>query len=310
MNLTFRRRLYRESRTMWKIFSGQTEEEGEILFQFRGMTCGILLLVLGSAIPAATCFAGAWTMPAGTYYARMAFNAYDADERFDLHGDRAEFPNNGDFYDVNVTGYLEYGLRPNLTLIGNLVYKYLSLDDDSIESETYGFGDIEAAVRYLIADTPGGVFSIQGLVKIPEAYDETDDVPLGNGQYDLEIRLLYGRSLYPMLPGYIGMETGYRFRIDEPADEWRYLLEIGGDFTEKWYGRVKLDGILGIGNAAHESDGFGNPAATEEYDLGKLDICMGFRLSKRFAVEVGAIPALYGENTSAGTTWSVALVLQ
>jgi hypothetical protein len=257
-----------------------------------------------------TCFAGAWTLPQGKHYLRIAYNYYKTDDRFADGGGRADFEKNGDFLDTNASFYLEYGLFPRLSLVGNFVYKYLEYEDDGIDSKTYGLGDMEVAARYLLLAPKGGALSLQGLVKIPEAYDETDTVPLGNGQYDVEVRLLYGHSLYPVLPGYVNVEAGYRFRFEEPADEFRYLVEVGGDFTKHLYGRVKLDGILGMGNGDDDRDAFGNPTATEAYDLGKLDICLGYKITKRYAVELGCTPSLYGKNTAAGTTWSVAFVIQ
>ena len=55
-------------------------------------------------------------------------------------------------------------------------------------------------------------FPSRGLVKIPETYDEDDDVPLGNGEYEFEGRLLYGKSMWPVIPGYVNLEAAYRKR--------------------------------------------------------------------------------------------------
>lgn len=166
------------------------------------------------------------------------------------------------------------------------------------------------AARYLLCRTSSSAVSIQGLLKIPEAYDESDDVPLGNGQYDLEFRLLYGQSLYPLLPGYCNLEAGYRFRWEEPADEFRYLIEVGIDISPKTYARVKLDGILCMGNENRRLDINGNPSATEDYDLGKLDICLGYKISQTYGVELAYMPSVYGKNTAVGTTWTLAVVIQ
>jgi hypothetical protein len=162
----------------------------------------------------------------------------------------------------------EYGLSKNLTLVSNLVYKHLQYEDDTVDSKTYGVGEIELATRYCLWRNGGSAFSVQGLVKIPEAYDEDKIVALGNGQYDFEIRLLFGQSLYPVIPGYVSFESGYRFRCEAPADEFRYLVEMGVDITPKLYGRVKLDGILGIGNEDRMTDRMGNPNSQVDRRLG------------------------------------------
>lgn len=63
--------------------------------------------------------------------------------------------------------------------------------------ETYSLGDIDLGAKFKLYDGSLGVLSAQTMVKIPEAYHKNDPLPVGNGQYDFEARLLYGRSLYP-----------------------------------------------------------------------------------------------------------------
>jgi protein XagA len=262
-----------------------------------------------SLFSATYCFAGAWTQPEGKLYARAAFNYFSTDENFDKDGDRVDFPQNGDFYDANTTVYVEYGFTRQLTFIANATYKYLAYEDNAIKSESWGVGDIDIAARYHVYGTQSSALAVQGLVKIPNAYDETDDVPLGNGQYDFEFRVLYGHSLYPLVPGYCNFEVGYRFRRESPADEFRYLVEFGIDMTDHAYARTKLDGILSVGNESHDYDFNGNPSTTNDFDLGKLDICFGYKISSTYGVEIACTPALYGKNTATGVTWTIAFVM-
>ena len=257
-----------------------------------------------------SCFAGAWTLERGAMYNKLAANYFYADEEFDDSGDRQDFEYNGDFEDMNLNYYMEYGLMDRLTLITSLYYKYLRKEDDTVEMKTYGIGDMDLGIKYKLIEGSNGVLSAQGLIKVPEAYDENDSVPLGNGQYDTELRLLYGRSLWPYIPGYCNLEIGYRWRAEEPADEFRYLVEFGMDFSKKAYGRVKLDGILGMDNGNEIEYGEGNPSATNDFNLGKLDIAFGYKVAPKWSVEIGYTPTIYGENTAAGATYSVALIFQ
>ena len=255
------------------------------------------------------CFAGAWTMQKGQFYDRMAFNYYSTDEEFDKDGDRTGFANNGKFRDVNLSNYIEYGLLDNLTIINSVYYKGIRKRDDTIEQKTCGIGDIDLGAKVQIMKLAGGVLSSQALVKLPVAYDKNDDLPLGNGQVDLEVRLLYGRSLYPYMPGYCNFEIGYRWRLQDPSDELRYLLEFGIDFTKEFYGRIKLDGTHSIDNGEH-FDTSGNPTTTNNYDLGKLDTVIGYKISKNWGIEAGYNPAIYGQNTAAGATYTLAVTFQ
>lgn len=265
---------------------------------------GILL-----SYAAGTCFAGAWTLQQGKLYERLAVNYYFADREFNDEGHRKDFADNGKFRDRNVNNYIEYGLSDRVTLINSLYYKGIKKEDDFQETKTYGIGDIDLGVKYKISEGPWGVLSTQALVKIPEAYDRNDALPLGNGQYDLELRLLYGRSLYPLVPGYYNFEVGYRWRLDDPSDEITYLVEVGIDFTKSLYGRVKLDGIYNLGSSKQFDTG-GNPTATNNYDIGKLDMTLGYKINKKWGIEAGYTPAIYGQNTAAGATYCFALTYQ
>lgn len=260
------------------------------------------------SLSASQCIAGAWTAEKGAMYHKLSMNLYTAEERFDSDRDTVDFDRDGDFRDFNTGYYLEYGLYDNLTLSGSISFKSLKFEDDSVINRSTGFSDLDLAAKYRILETTGGAFSVQGLVKIPDTYDDKDSVPMGNGQYDTEVRFLYGQSLYPVLPAYCNFEAGYRYRAEEPADEIRYLLEFGMDFSKNCYGRIKLDGIWGMDNADDESDINGNPAASLDYDLGKLDMVVGYKMRGNTAIEFGCRPDIYGKNTSSGVNWSIAYV--
>lgn len=260
-------------------------------------------LLLGTASAA---HAGAWTQQQGHLYNRLSINYYSADRDFDGDGERTNMPNGGEFTDYNLSNYVEYGLFDSLTGFASLAYKRIRSDNDLRRDTTWGVGDIDVGLRQRLLENDLGVFAVQGLVKTPEAYDEDEDLPLGNGQYDLEAKLLYGRSLYPLLPGYAGIEIGYRWRLEDPSDEVRYLVEFGGDFTKSLYARVKLDGIYSVDNGKRRDAG-GNPTTTNNFDLGKLDLTVGYKLTPAWGLEAAWTPALYGQHTAAGATYTLAV---
>lgn len=248
-------------------------------------------------------------MQKGKLYDRVAGNVYFADDNFEKNSRRTDFPANGKFTDINLSNYIEYGLTDSITLINSLVYKRIENENDTVKETTYGVGDIDLAARYKLYDGTAGVLSTQGTVKIPEAYDKNKALPLGNGQYDAELKLLYGRSLWPHIPGYCSAEIGYRWRFQDPADELRYLVEFGMDFTKALYGRIKLDGIMSMDNGK-KTDVSGNPTTTNNFDLGKLDIALGYKFTPAWGMELGYTPAIYGQNTAAGATYTIAATYQ
>lgn len=274
------------------------------------MVWGSLALFVLAAAQPALCLAGAWTRERGSSYQRVSMNYYNARNKFDNSGSRADLPMDGRFRDANMGYYMEYGLSDSLTAIGSSYYKSIEYKDSAVLRRTYGFSDIEVALRQLLHRTEASAVSLQGLVKIPEAYDKKDKLPLGNGQYDYEARVLYGTSLWKYFPGYTNLEVAYRYRSQAPADEIRYLLELGMDWGRSAFGRVKLDGIASMHNSNDGSDGGDNPGITPEFDLSKLDLALGYKLSPQWVVEIGYVPALYGKNTSAGATYTVAISFQ
>ena len=259
--------------------------------------------------------AGAWTQKAGGMYNRLAVNYAVITEQFDASGTRVPSANNGEFTDWNITYYGERGLTDRLTLVGSLPLKFLQEQSDTASGtrtlRNTGLGDLDLGVRYRLLAEPA-VVSVSVLGKFPYLYDENrasaiGPVP-GNGQFDTEARLLVGRSLYPY--GYGGIEVGYRYRTEEPSDEYRYLVEYGGRFTPALYARTKLDGIKSVKNADRvtaPSMG-GNPTLSPEFDLGKLELTMGYAPGGRWSSEFTYTGVLYGKNTGAGSMLQLAVV--
>ena len=250
-------------------------------------------------------FAGAWTAPKGAVYSKSAVNYFTSTERF---GDA--LPSFERFRDVNFTYYTEVGLQDNLTLFGAVAVKDLRNTADGVTTDNFGVGDVDIGLRYNFFNEPF-VFSAQGLFKAPFLYDEDADLPLGNGQIDVEGRLLVGKSLGAL--GYVGAEAGYRFRADAPVDEFRYLVEYGFDLTSDLYLRTKLDGTLGLGDIDEfdlELANAANPSLPLAFDLGKLEYTAGYKLTKTWAVEVTGTTNIYGDNTLRGTNIQFAIVGQ
>lgn len=305
------------------------------------LCCTFMLLAGTSQV-----YAGAWTMKKHTMYNRFVYNHFQSDEVYTTHGSTEDMSMDGRFYDHNINWYQEFGITNDLTFISSLYYKWLYSKDNYKYQNSYGPGDAEFGLKYNVYEGPV-VVSMQALYKFGKLYGE-ETPPIGNRQDDLEIRLLTGKSLWPF-PGYCGFEVGYRIREGRPADEMRFLAELGVDFNDYFYGRIKLDGIWGMGNAdkqdlyspeppeTHDSDvnsllGAGitaldvdssssgnvsadtlslpseNPTTTQEFNLLKADMAIGWHITPKLGCELGFTPTLWGENTAKGYTWSVGIV--
>ena len=250
-----------------------------------------------------TAYAGAWPANEGESYQRLSFNFFETDERF---GD--ELPEFENFQDFNLTYYSEWGIDEDVTLIVSVPYKDLENTSAGVTTSNSGFGDVDLGAKYNLSDGPF-VVSVQALTKLPFLYSENADLPIGNGQIDVEGRFLVGRSLGKF--GYFGAEAGYRYRAEEPVDEFRYLIEYGFDLSKDVYVRAKLDGQIALGEAnVVDAANPANPALPLAFDIGKLETTAGWKIDDTFLIEATATQNLYGSNTLRGTNFQIALVAQ
>jgi hypothetical protein len=249
--------------------------------------------------------AGAWVSAKGEGYNKVSFNSYSADK---FEGDSPDF---GEFSSDSYTFYGEYGLGNDFALYGSLSYQDLEqVNSAGVPTTGSGLSDVELGIRYQWQAEPF-VLSTSMLVKLPYLYDEDDALPTGNGQEDIEFRVLIGKSLYPY--GYFGLEAGYRYRADAPSDEYRYLIEYGYDISKNVYFRTKLDGTQSANNAdVTDSDTFGNLSLAPEFDLGKLELTLGYNFTasssnSRWGVEFTYTDEVYGDNALQGETLSLGI---
>ncbi len=261
--------------------------------------------------------AGAWSMNKGGLYAKLSYNHYYTNYTFTDGGGTQRLPNGTTFTDNNTTLYLEYGITDRLTMSGSLPYKWLrstfrqqvTAGDQTKtrkkEKRWNGFGDMELGLKYCFLAEPV-VTSVQFLYKNAWLYEKDENIPPGNHQDDYELRFLAGKSLWPF-PGYCGVEIGYRWRTQAPADEFRYLLEFGVNATRKVAFRVKLDGtksmhnaelppqpqpvttayideetgrVIKTGSSSSSQSVSANPSLGLQYDLGKLELTTSYQIAK------------------------------
>jgi len=306
--------------------------------------CNTMTIFLIGVLPSSA-WAGAWCMQEGALYSKLSYNYYFTVDTFDGDCHKHRNSNGSSFRDENITWYNEYGFIDNFTLFASIPYKMLYSRVKSIEmvgdakrlkssSERYdGLGDVDVGFRYGLLKDPV-VLSLQALTKVAWFYDGGEEVPPGNNQNDYELKLLVGKSLWPF-PGYCGLELGYRWRTSAPSDEYRYLVEFGMNPTEKFSCRMKLDGIASVKNASlpkqrpavsayidydtgqliktvsaplEGSSAFTNPSLGYEYDLGKLELTLGYQQNQNWSFEFTYTNYPYGESIAAGDQYSIALV--
>ena len=239
--------------------------------------------------------------------------------------------------DRGLSAYLEYGLLDRLTLVASLPYKSLSftnaresehIRDERIsrpghpivaldttivhihpDQSASGLADLELRLRWRLLLDPA-VVSLAAGGKFPLGYDVPTDtpesyVPLGTGETDGEVRLLVGRSLYPV-PGYVTGTLGYRRRGGEYGDELFHGLEAGYSWNRLLVKGV-VEGIQTLGDCGATGEMGG--LVGDQNNL-KLSPGLIWSINDRLEVSADLFHIAAGCNTAAGTTWALGLAFK
>lgn len=222
----------------------------------------------------------AWTQAKGFAYNQMTLSYYKTTEKFttlDLDSDGGVEGLQGplitndteEFTSTKINYYTEYGLTDELTVIFSVPYDWQRSNDVQKFTDTdgpSGFSTISLGLRQKLVDNlvgTGVLMSAQVDVKIPEAYehgDPTTSLSLGDGQYDYEFALKFGRGLGK---GYAWVDTRYVYRdynhqhdpsYFKPSDKFK--VGIGGGYAAaSWLSiRGAVNWSQSIGNAVVNDD--------------------------------------------------------
>lgn len=258
-----------------------------------------------------TAFAGAWTQEEGAYYLKLQTGYLKSTEDLDADGERTQRGLlGGSFKDVNFSVYGEYGLRDGTTLVASLPFKRLE-DEHNFETgvareKRSGFSDLEVRLRQRIREEPF-VLSVAVGGKFPLwwEYDPETRVPLSSRKTDFDGRFLVGRSLYPVLPGYVTGEAGFRVRGGDFSDEGFYALE-GGVFLGPLLVKATLSGILTTGDCVPADE----VQLIGDQNVLKISPGLIYRVHPRMEFSVDLFHVASGCNTAAGNTLYFAVALK
>ena len=275
--------------------------------------------------------------------AGLSFSSQDYLDAAGERRERVEKPAIDELSDRNISAYLEYGLWERLTLVATLPYKRLvytekrefrrsdtntteTLTQDEVRS---GLADLELRLRWRLLRNPAVVSLALG-GKFPLGYDIDQDsigslsagglglgpspvddgagadnkVPLGTGERDIDMRLLVGKSLYP-LPGYLTSTVGYRQRGGAFSDEFFYGFEAGVT-----YKRLLVKGAVEGMRTMGDCGAMGQGGLVGDQDILKLAPGLIWSLSKHLEIGVDLFHIAAGCNTAAGTTYAVGLAFK
>ncbi|RJQ23257.1 MAG: hypothetical protein C4560_00875 [Nitrospiraceae bacterium] len=268
----------------------------------------------------------AWTQAKGHSYNQLTLSYYKTTKKFTTIERNASdeivnthsrvFRNEEEeFTSSKVTYYGEYGIIDTLTVYGSVPYDRQRSNDTmkfAGEDGPNGIGDINLGLRYNLVQNllgSGALMSLQGEVKIPEAYHyghPLEDLSLGDGQYDATLAILLGRGFGK---GYAWLNTGYKYRFEnekfdpvtfKPSDQLK--VSFGGGYPlTSWLSAVAyVAWTKALGNAE-----VSNELITKSFETGTAanNHAEGALIQDTLALESSSLNAYAGLQFNITPKW-------
>ncbi len=254
----------------------------------------VLLALLLAAAPGMA--DTAFTMSERQLLGRFGVSYFVTSNYLDDDGDRRQLP---DTFYREIAGHLElrWALlgRLELGFATHVQNQYLTDNFDDYNRTNLGDVEFDVLLRLLGGTRAALGVSVKG--KFPFFYDESDDLPPGDGQIDVEGRVLAGLkfSLFTAAGDF-----GYRFRAEDPADQYVYGVEIGFAHSIV-YGLLRLDGYASLGNEEKDAE-LRYWQHGPDYDAGYVNVKCGVKISNHWSVDLTTSYSAYGRNIAQGTT--------
>jgi hypothetical protein len=234
----------------------------------------------------------------------------DTDEEFGPAGERRRRIDQGVADSRAIFTDIIVGVIPALDLWVQIPYLNLRFTSVAEDLHSAGLGDLRAWVRWQPFSLGSGStpIAVRAGAKAPLGFAPLDVtiIPLGEGQWDLELFGEIGHSFWP-IPAYAELWLGYRTRFanqttaKDPGAEYVVLAEAGFNPTAGTLVKATFDGFVG-GNWIVE----GVETATSRR-IFILQFEGALRLLRRIWLEGGVRLPVAGRNFPAGPQLVVAL---
>ncbi|HLG20879.1 MAG TPA: hypothetical protein VI895_13825 [Bdellovibrionota bacterium] len=293
--------------------------------------------MLGCLFFAPRAIAGAWTHEPNKFYVEASISYFQASESFDRDGNRRgvgllpdpQVPSSifaglipSTYEQLDASLYAEYGLPADFEAVLFFPFFRFSQQDSSVgEFDTTGIGDATVGMKYKWFERPWLVSAVMAEVGIPVGDEEamghvagqnSQPIPLGDGEWDYAIRFFASRSFHPV-PAYVSADFGYRFRtssgVVDFGDDLPWSLDGGYtfEFGEGWFSGITPNlafrGVIATKNTSTATllnlSVSGNAPNQEFVDIQPglfVHVFKGLGWNNSFSY------TLAGENTGAGWT--------
>ena len=242
--------------------------------------------VLSSYAPMAV--AGAWTLEPKARQIISTTLIDRADSSFGPDLDEDADPN---FSKIESGLYIEQGLTPRVTLVGQSAYQTVSFNNGVEQTTFNGFSNSSIGLRYGVLETEKHAFSIEFHGIINGGGEDVPDGDLGRGGSSLELRGLYGRNIKLFgKTGFAEIQFAGRKRLNDDPLEILSDGTIGLQLSEKL---VLLTQGFYIQNDGTLSDPTDPVFATRSL---KGQASLVYWLKPKVGLQFGAFTTLAGRN--------------
>ncbi len=275
----------------------------------------VFMVVLVCGLSAQSLFAGAWTLGKGRLWVKTTYLYQKTSDRYYSKitgcpagfncksGDRVPFPFDGESTFKALFVDIQYGLLNRVDLLVQIPFYDISFTD-TVNPERPGtsqFGDLRFGTKVRILMKPF-VGSIKIQAKAPTGLfnKDTEIVPVGDGQWDLEFVGQIGKSLWP-IKGYVNGDFGYRIRFArdvntfEPGNEFFFRGEAGYTIYPKILVKAAINGLYG--GKFHQGDFFFEDS---ERQYLSFEPGVAFSFIRHITLESSVQFSLSGKNFPAG----------
>lgn len=179
-------------------------------------------------------WAGAWVQPARQAWGQIGVFHQQATERYFLDSRRIPYFFEGRNRTTALFLDLRYGVTRRLEAGAQLPVYRLAFDDLADARRSTGVGDLRLGLRWNALKIGSTVATVGAALKLPtgEFVNDAEVVPVGEGQYDVDLAAEVGHSFWPR-PAYVSVLAGYRLRGTNdrsgisPGDEIFWSVEAG-----------------------------------------------------------------------------------
>lgn len=262
-----------------------------------------LVLLAG---PSPRAWAGAWVLPARAAWGQIGVFHQDTTERYFLDGNRTPYFFEGRNRTTGLFFDLRYGVTDRLEIGAQLPVYRLQFDDLADRRRSTGLGDLRFASRWNLRKG-STVATLGAAIKFPtgEFVNDAEVVPVGEGQYDVDLTAEMGHSFWPR-PAYANVLAGYRLRGANrangisPGDEFFWSVEGG----HRILSRLSVKGVA-RGLHGERSTSFGLEIQTLKREAVYLQPGLVWELAPERGIDLSLPFTIKGRNWPAGVSVGV-----